>query len=73
MISQDKQKRMEYEAREKTIRDHNQMMFEAEERGEARKAIAIAKNLISFGMPSDTISQITGLSIEEIEKINIKS
>ena len=36
MINQDKQKRLEYEAREKAIRDHNQMMFEAEERGEAR-------------------------------------
>lgn len=36
VISQDEQKRLEYEAREKAIRDHNQMMFEAEERGEAR-------------------------------------
>ncbi|MCX4326418.1 MAG: Rpn family recombination-promoting nuclease/putative transposase [Lachnospiraceae bacterium] len=33
LISQDKQKRLEYEAREKAIRDYNQMMFEAEERG----------------------------------------
>lgn len=80
VISQDKQKRLEYEAREKAIRDHNQMMYEAEERGEARgtekgieigekqKAIAIAKNLINFGMPYDNISQITGLLVEEIEK-----
>ena len=33
VISQDKQKRLEYEAREKAIRDHNQMMFEAKESG----------------------------------------
>ena len=33
VISQDKQKRMEYEAREKAIRDHNQFLFEAEQRG----------------------------------------
>ena len=33
LISQDKQKRLEYEAREKAIMDYNQMMFEAEERG----------------------------------------
>lgn len=32
-ISQDSQKRMEYEAREKAILDHNQFMFEAEQRG----------------------------------------
>ena len=32
-ISQDKEKRLEYEAREKAIRDYNQLMYEAEERG----------------------------------------
>jgi len=36
VISQDKEKRLEYEAREKAILDHNQMMLEAEERGEER-------------------------------------
>ena len=33
IISQDKQKRLEYEAREKAIRDYNQSMYEAEQRG----------------------------------------
>ena len=33
IISQDKQKRLEYEAREKAIRDHNQVILEAELRG----------------------------------------
>ena len=33
VISQDKTKRLEYEAREKAIRDYNQLMYEAEERG----------------------------------------
>ena len=33
IISQDKKKRLEYEAREKAIRDYNQLMYEAEERG----------------------------------------
>lgn len=36
VISQDREKRLEYEAREKAILDHNQMMLEAEERGEKR-------------------------------------
>lgn len=36
VISQDREKRLEYEAREKAIRDHKQMMFEAEQRGEER-------------------------------------
>ena len=33
VISQDKQKRLEYEAREKAIRDHNQLLLEAEQQG----------------------------------------
>ena len=33
LISQDKQMRLEYEAREKAIRDHHQFLFEAEQRG----------------------------------------
>ena len=36
LISQDKTKRLEYEAREKAIRDYNQLMYEAEERGVQR-------------------------------------
>ena len=36
VMSQDKQKRMEYEAREKALRDHNEMMLEATERGIAQ-------------------------------------
>ena len=36
IISQDREKRLEYEAREKAIRDHNQIILEAEERGEKR-------------------------------------
>lgn len=36
VISQDKQKRLEYEAREKAIRDYNQMMLEAEARDFSR-------------------------------------
>ena len=33
IISQDKHKRMEYEARQKAILDHNQSLLEAEQRG----------------------------------------
>ena len=36
IISQDREKRLEYEAREKAILDHNQMILEAEERGAER-------------------------------------
>ncbi len=33
VISQDEEKRLEYEARAKAIRDYNQVMLEAEQRG----------------------------------------
>ena len=33
IISQDKQKRLEYEARKKAIHGYNQQMFQAEQRG----------------------------------------
>ena len=36
VISQDKEKRLEYEAREKAIRDYNQLMKEAKQQGEQR-------------------------------------
>ena len=36
VISQDRDKRMEYEARERAIRDHNQFLKEADAHGEQR-------------------------------------
>lgn len=79
VISQDKEKRLEYEAREKAVRDHNQMMKEARERGmqegrregicEGRREsiIEVAKNLIKMGLGTAEISMGTGLSENEIE------
>ena len=77
IISQDKQKRMEYEAREKAVRDYNQGMLEAEQRGEDRgqtkgeekATIRIAKNLLSSGLSVDMIAKNTGLTIEQVEAL----
>lgn len=60
IISQDKEKRMEYEAREKAIRDYNEGMLEAEERG-----IAIGEERIS-----KLISKLTSEGqYEELAKV----
>ena len=80
VISQDKEKRMEYEAREKAVRDHNQMMKEARERGmqegrrEGRREsiIEVAENLIKMGLETAEISKGTGLSENEIEGLRKK-
>lgn len=71
IISQDREKRMEYEAREKAVRDYNQTMLEAEQRGETRKAIAIARNLLSLGTEADVVIAATNLprsSVEALQK-----
>ena len=47
VISQNDEKRMEYEAREKAIRDYNQGIFEAEQRGKAEERIEGIKILIT--------------------------
>lgn len=50
IISQDKEKRLEYEAREKAIRDYNEGLLEAEERGIAigqEQGIAIGQERIN--------------------------
>ena len=43
VVSQDKEKRLEYEARQKAIWDYNQMVLEAEERGKERAEERINK------------------------------
>ena len=105
IISQDKQKQMEYEARQKAILDHNQMVLEATEKG-MKQGIEqgmkqgikqgieqgiekgmkqgieqgfeqgiehVAKNLINEGYPIDAIAQLTGISIDIIEKMQKNS
>ena len=64
-ISQDEQKRLEYEAREKAILDYNQGMFEAEQRGIRNTA----RNLLSLGVDIHVIAEATHLSITEIEAL----
>lgn len=66
IISQDEQKRMEYEAREKAILDYNQSMYEAEQRGVHKTA----KKLLSLGVDINTIAEATSLSIDEVNALN---
>jgi len=77
MISQDKQKRRKYEARQKAILDYKQGMKETheegiaigEERGERKKAIAIAKKMFAHGDSVADIAFLTDLTVEEIESL----
>lgn len=72
VISQDDEKRLEYEAREKAVRDYNQRIPEAEQRGEGRGRETIAHNLLAIGLDKETIAKATGLSITELDTLSNK-
>lgn len=65
----DKKKREEYEAREKAIRDHNQMMWESREAGKKEQAIYTAKELIKSDIAINIITKSTGLSYSEVKEL----
>jgi len=82
IISQDSTKRLEYEAREKAIRDYNQGLLEAEERGEQRgieigekRGIEIGTlqtllNLVQDGtLPVSVGAQKAGMKESEFSKL----
>lgn len=73
----DDQKCLEYEAREKTIHDYNQGIYEAEQRGRLQGEQAVrestAKNLLAIGISTEIIAQATGLSKEQIEALKNRS
>ncbi len=72
-ISRDKQMQMEYEAREKAVRDYNQMMKEARESGEKigveRSKGIIAENMIQMGFDNSTIAKATDIPEEQIARL----
>ena len=75
-ISQDRQMQLEYEAREKAVRDHNQMMKEAREEGEKigreaakQEALKRARDMIKDGLSLDKVAQYSGLSLQEIQNL----
>jgi len=69
IISQDSTKRLEYEAREKAIRDYNEGLLEAEERGKHNQNIENARNMKKEGISNEIISKITGLSSADIDPL----
>ena len=72
VISQDEQKRLEYEARQKAILDHNQSIFEAEQRGEQRNMITITEKMLKLGYDTADILALTGISEEQLKILQEK-
>lgn len=77
MISQNKEKRLEYETREKAIRDYNFLIKKSKEEGleegriEGKKEgkFKIAKNMLLKNLDISIIAQCTGLSEEEVKTL----
>ena len=65
------------EMRSKARHEEASRLFQAEQRGkeegrkegEEKRNIEIAKNLLKLNFPVEAISQATGLSVSEIEKL----
>lgn len=64
-MSADEKKRLEYEAREKAIRDYNSQMESAKEEGARR----IITNMLQNGIKPETIAEMTGENLEDIQKL----
>ena len=58
-------------ARESYVREEGRMegMKEGEERGEKRGIEQVALNMLKQDMDIETISKVTGLSVEDIKKL----
>ncbi len=70
-LSADEKKRLEYEAREKAIRDYNTQMKSAEQRGkELGMELAIkALTLRTEGMSLEQIASACDMSLEQVKRI----
>lgn len=77
-MSADEQKRWEYEMRQKAIRDQRHMLAsgrreglrEGEKLGEQRGKLEMARKMLARGRDTvEEIAEITGLSLEEIQKL----
>ena len=72
-ISQDERERAIFRSRRKFQMDHASDIATAEDAGEKRKAIEIARNLLNMNMPLDQIVTATGLTQNEVENLrNVK-
>lgn len=67
-LSADEQAKLEYEAREKAIRDHNSQMNSALKRGMEKGQRSLIRTMLANGAAPDLIAKLTGLSLSEIKE-----
>jgi len=76
VISQNKEKRMEYEAREKAVRDYNQLILESRQEGikeGIREGVKEGQNgvikVLLESMSVDQVAKATKLPVDQVQKI----
>jgi predicted transposase/invertase (TIGR01784 family) len=70
-VSKDERERAVYRSRRMYQTDMQSNIATAEDRGEQRRAFAMARNMIAGGEPVEKITEYTGLTREEVEKLSI--
>ncbi|MDD9265786.1 Rpn family recombination-promoting nuclease/putative transposase [Paenibacillus sp. GCM10023248] len=68
-LSQDEDARRIYELRQKALHDEASLREGAREEGERKGKLDVAIKMIAKGMDLASISELTGISIEELKKI----
>jgi predicted transposase/invertase (TIGR01784 family) len=68
-LSQDAEARRQYEMRQKALHDEASMIEGARTEGETKGKLEIAQNLIQMGMDISKVAQATGLSVQELKKL----
>lgn len=68
-ISKNEHERAAFRSRRMYQTDLESNLATAEDRGEKRKALAIAKNLLAMNLPLSQISMATGLACDEIQSL----
>ena len=66
-LSADEQAKLEYEAREKAIRDHNSQMSSALRRG-MQRGIEMIIEMLKKGIEPEEIMHLTGAGAEEVKR-----
>ena len=76
-MSADERARLEYEARQKAIRDHEAIMSsawnrglqEGREQGVAQGRLSIVRRMLEGGASPEEIMRLAGVTEEEVEKV----
>lgn len=68
-LSADEQAKLEYESREKAIRDYNSQMSSALKQGEKQGKTELIRTMHQNGAEPELIARLTGLSLSEIQQI----